>query len=211
MFTAPQVGHVGLTEREVRALGKPYYLGRYRYHMIAAGMAMAFEAEDGDNGLVKLLLDEDLKILGVHIVGFQAAALVQPFVYPDERGPGPWRGGGHAEAPDALHGDPPHPQRAGRLVHRGDRLGAAHQALTSFGRGPPGYTKAEQKRKDVSDMIAVGAKAPDFTLEDQHGNKVSLSDFKGRKVLLSWHPLAWTSVCTDQMRALEPTGTSWPP
>lgn len=81
VFTAPQVGHVGLTEREVRALGKPYYLGRYRYHMIAAGMAMAYEAEDGDNGLVKLLLDEDLKILGVHIVGFQAAALVQPFVY----------------------------------------------------------------------------------------------------------------------------------
>lgn len=52
-------------------------------------------------------------------------------------------------------------------------------------------------------MIAIGAKAPDFTLEDQHGNKVSLSDFKGKKVLLSWHPLAWTSVCTDQMRALE--------
>lgn len=53
------------------------------------------------------------------------------------------------------------------------------------------------------DMIAVGTKAPDFTLEDQHGNKVSLSQFKGKKVLLSWHPLAWTSVCTDQMRALE--------
>lgn len=52
-------------------------------------------------------------------------------------------------------------------------------------------------------MIAVGTVAPDFTLEDQHGKKVSLKDFKGKKVLLSWHPLAWTSVCTDQMRALE--------
>lgn len=52
-------------------------------------------------------------------------------------------------------------------------------------------------------MIAVGAKAPDFSLEDQHGKKRSLSEFKGKKVLLSWHPLAWTSVCTDQMRALE--------
>ena len=51
-------------------------------------------------------------------------------------------------------------------------------------------------------MIAVGAKAPDFSLEDQNGNKVTLSQFKGKKVLLSWHPLAWTSVCTDQMRAL---------
>ncbi len=52
-------------------------------------------------------------------------------------------------------------------------------------------------------MIAVGSKAPNFTLEDQHGKKVSLSDFAGKKVLLSWHPLAWTSVCTDQMRALD--------
>lgn len=52
-------------------------------------------------------------------------------------------------------------------------------------------------------MIAVGTKAPDFTLEDEQGNLVSLSDFKGKKVLLSWHPLAFTSVCTDQMRALD--------
>lgn len=52
-------------------------------------------------------------------------------------------------------------------------------------------------------MIAVGTMAPDFTLESQHGKKISLKDFRGKKVLLSWHPLAWTSVCTDQMRALE--------
>ena len=81
VFTAPQVGHVGLTEREVRALKQPYYKGTYRYSYIAAGMAMAYRDEDGDNGLVKLLLDQDRRILGVHIVGFQAAALVQPFVY----------------------------------------------------------------------------------------------------------------------------------
>lgn len=52
-------------------------------------------------------------------------------------------------------------------------------------------------------MISKGEKAPNFTLEDNHGNMVSLSDFRGKKVLLSWHPLAWTGVCTDQMRALE--------
>ena len=55
----------------------------------------------------------------------------------------------------------------------------------------------------MEDIIEVGAKAPDFTLKDQNGEDVSLSDFKGKKVLLSWHPLAWTSVCTDQMRSLE--------
>ena len=52
-------------------------------------------------------------------------------------------------------------------------------------------------------MIKVGELAPDFKLKDQYGNDVTLSEFKGKKVLLSWHPLAWTSVCTDQMRALD--------
>ncbi len=51
--------------------------------------------------------------------------------------------------------------------------------------------------------IGVGAKAPDFNLVDQHEQNVRLTDFQGRKVLLSWHPLAWTSICTDQMRALD--------
>ncbi len=55
----------------------------------------------------------------------------------------------------------------------------------------------------MADIIKVGAVAPDFTLVDQFEKEISLSDFKGKKVLLSWHPLAWTSVCTDQMRALE--------
>ena len=55
----------------------------------------------------------------------------------------------------------------------------------------------------MKDIIKVGEKAPDFTLKDQSGADVALSDFHGKKVLLSWHPLAWTSVCTDQMRDLE--------
>lgn len=55
----------------------------------------------------------------------------------------------------------------------------------------------------MSEMIAVGAKAPDFTLKDQYNNDVALKDLRGKKVLLSSHPLAWTSVCLDQMRALE--------
>lgn len=55
----------------------------------------------------------------------------------------------------------------------------------------------------MTDMIKVGEKAPDFKLRDQSGEEILLSGFKGKKVLLSWHPLAWTSVCTDQMRSLE--------
>ena len=52
-------------------------------------------------------------------------------------------------------------------------------------------------------MISVGSKAPDFTLKDQNGKIVKLSSLKGKKVLLSFRPLAWTAVCHDQMRSLE--------
>lgn len=55
----------------------------------------------------------------------------------------------------------------------------------------------------MTDLIQLGAMAPDFKLQDQNGETVTLSQFKGQKVLLSWHPLAWTSVCTDQMRSLD--------
>ena len=51
--------------------------------------------------------------------------------------------------------------------------------------------------------LNVGDVAPDFTLKDQHGNEVTLSALRGKKVVLSWHPLAWTSVCTTQMKDLE--------
>lgn len=52
-------------------------------------------------------------------------------------------------------------------------------------------------------LIEVGNVAPNFTLKDNHDQNISLSDYRGKKVLLSWHPLAWTPVCTDQMRTLE--------
>lgn len=55
----------------------------------------------------------------------------------------------------------------------------------------------------MMNAIQTGTKAPDFRLEDNQGGTVKLSDYRGKKVLLSWHPLAWTGVCTDQMRALE--------
>jgi peroxiredoxin len=52
-------------------------------------------------------------------------------------------------------------------------------------------------------MIAVGSQAPDFTLKDQNGKEVTLSKLRGKKVLLSFRPLAWTPVCHDQMYSLE--------
>ncbi|MBU7045693.1 MAG: redoxin domain-containing protein [Theionarchaea archaeon] len=46
-------------------------------------------------------------------------------------------------------------------------------------------------------------RASDFALKDQHNEEVRLSDLKGRKVFLSFHPLAWTAVCAEQMKSLE--------
>ncbi len=52
-------------------------------------------------------------------------------------------------------------------------------------------------------MLAIGSIAPEFNLKDQDGNVIQLSKLRGKKVLLSFHPLAWTSVCADQMKSLE--------
>jgi len=48
-----------------------------------------------------------------------------------------------------------------------------------------------------------GEIARDFKLADQNGKDVKFSELRGRRVLLSFHPLAWTSICAKQMQALE--------
>ncbi len=47
-------------------------------------------------------------------------------------------------------------------------------------------------------MLEAGMKAPDFTLPDQHGGSVSLSDFLGKKVVLYFYPRDNTPGCTRQ-------------
>ena len=48
-------------------------------------------------------------------------------------------------------------------------------------------------------MIKTGTKAPDFTLLNTESNEVSLSDCKGKNVVLLFFPFAYTSVCTDEL------------
>jgi peroxiredoxin len=48
-------------------------------------------------------------------------------------------------------------------------------------------------------MIATGEAAPDFKLRNQDGEEVSLSDFRGRKVLLVFYPMDFSPVCSDQL------------
>lgn len=52
-------------------------------------------------------------------------------------------------------------------------------------------------------VLRKGETAPDFALKDQDGKEFRLSDLRGRRVLLSFHPLAWTGVCAKQMQSLE--------
>lgn len=47
--------------------------------------------------------------------------------------------------------------------------------------------------------IQVGQQAPDFTLRDTQKNKVTLSEQRGKNVLLLFFPLAFTSVCTTEL------------
>ena len=58
-------------------------------------------------------------------------------------------------------------------------------------------------------MISVGSKAPEFKLKDQNGKSVKLSLIKGKRILLSFRPLAWTPVWSKQMKSLEENCTQF--
>ena len=50
----------------------------------------------------------------------------------------------------------------------------------------------------MTDRLAAGDTAPAFTLLDDTGQKVSLKDFKGQKVIVYFYPAAMTAGCTKQ-------------
>jgi mycothione reductase len=76
VFSNPQVATVGLTEQEAVAAGRSFRVGRRDYGGTAYGWAMADEI-----GFAKVLVDDETGLLiGAHILGPQAAALLQPLV-----------------------------------------------------------------------------------------------------------------------------------
>jgi peroxiredoxin Q/BCP len=55
--------------------------------------------------------------------------------------------------------------------------------------------------------LAVGDKAPDFTLSASDGKTYKLSDFKGKKaVVVAWYPKAFTTGCTIECKSLAANG-----
>nr|MDO8115384.1 dihydrolipoyl dehydrogenase [Candidatus Sigynarchaeota archaeon] len=81
IFTWPQIGHVGLTEKEAIDAGHEIYVATKHYSSVAAGFAYGYQPNDDDDGFVKLIVAKNRKILGTHIIGPDASILVQPIVY----------------------------------------------------------------------------------------------------------------------------------
>src|SRR5712672_1120245 len=50
-----------------------------------------------------------------------------------------------------------------------------------------------------ANALAAGSAAPDFALKSTPDQSVSLSEFKGQRVVLAFYPADWSPVCGDQM------------
>jgi peroxiredoxin len=59
---------------------------------------------------------------------------------------------------------------------------------------------SEEEVREMS--VTVGQEAPDFTLVNQRGEPVTLSDLRGRKVVLVFYPFAFSSICTGELCTL---------
>jgi peroxiredoxin len=57
----------------------------------------------------------------------------------------------------------------------------------------------ERMTAPTSTALAAGTTAPDFTLRATPDQEVSLSNFRGRPVVLAFYPADWSPVCGDQM------------
>lgn len=54
------------------------------------------------------------------------------------------------------------------------------------------------KQRSEGKMLEVGTMAPDFTLLNQNGEEISLSQYRGQKVILYFYPKDNTPGCTKQ-------------
>ena len=54
-------------------------------------------------------------------------------------------------------------------------------------------------QKHINMSLQIGQPAPQFTLLSTEVKEVSLADFKGKKVVIHFFPLAFTGVCTTQL------------
>lgn len=76
VFTDPQIARVGMTEGEARSAGIDYAVKIQAYGDVAYGWAM-----EDRHGFVKVIAEKGTRrLLGAHLMGFQASTVIQPFI-----------------------------------------------------------------------------------------------------------------------------------
>ena len=84
IFSSPQIAGVGFTEQQLKEKNIPYAIGKYLY--IRTGMGIALEDKEG---FVKIYADKKTrKILGCHIIGTNASALIHEVIVAMKSGKG---------------------------------------------------------------------------------------------------------------------------
>jgi len=60
-------------------------------------------------------------------------------------------------------------------------------------------TAEQVESRNAETILPAGTQAPQFTLASTPGKSYSLSDFKGKPVVLAFYPADWSPVCGDQV------------
>lgn len=80
-YSHPEVAHAGLTETQAREAGHNIKVAYNAYSDSAKGFALGYEPNDEHKAFAKLIVDADNDhILGIHVIGVHASALIQPFL-----------------------------------------------------------------------------------------------------------------------------------
>ena len=103
------------------------------------------------------------------------------------------------------------PEKEALSILHGMIQESRREKLVGSGQNDPGQDQSFEKIANLyksapgmegpaeNEGLPVGIPAPDFTLPDADGNPVSLSDFRGKNVVLVFYPLDWSPACSDQL------------
>jgi len=85
-------------------------------------------------------------------------------------------------------------RNAGSAIPAGPQTGPTIEDIIDLHQHAPAM-----EGEALNDPLKVGSKAPDFTLPDANGHLVSLSDYRGKPVVLVFYPLDWSPGCSRQL------------